>query len=273
MEFIFKIGAFGLRWYSVLIAAGLLLGSWVASIEAKRRGETTDHVYNILLVALPLALIGARLYHVIDKWGEIYSHDPFRVLLINEGGIGIYGAVAGAIIGIAIYCRWKRLKLSTWLDIGAPGMILGQAVGRWGNFFNQELYGKPSELPWAIYIPPDKRIIGYEGYSNFHPLFLYESFLNLFAFGAMIYIARRFHSRLKSGDLALLYGVLYGAIRLSLETLRIGNWTIGDALPVATVISLLAVVGCGGALLVRHLLAPKRPAPPTAAGETAATPS
>ena len=260
MEFIFKIGVFGLRWYSVLIATGLLLGSWVASIEAKRRGESTDHVYNILLLALPLALIGARLYHVVDKWSEIYSHDPFRVLLINEGGIGIYGAVAGAIIGIAVYCRWKHLKLSTWLDIGAPGMVLGQAIGRWGNFFNQELYGKPTELPWAIYIPADKRIPGYESYSNFHPLFLYESFLNLFAFGVMMYIARRLHMRLKGGDLAMLYGVLYSTIRLSLETLRIGNWVLGGQIPVATLISLIAIALCGGALFYRHVLVPRSPA-------------
>ena len=265
MEFIFHVGPFGLRWYSVLIAAGLLIGSWVASMEAKRRGENADHLYNILLLALPLALIGARVYHVIDKWTEIYSHDPIRVLFINEGGIGIYGAVAGAILGIAIYTRWKHLKLSTWLDIGAPAMILGQAIGRWGNFFNQELYGKPTDMPWGIYIPPDKRIIGYETYSNFHPLFLYESLLNLAAFGALMYIGRRFHGRLKNGALALLYGVLYGAIRLSLETLRIGNWVLGGALPVATLISLSAIVLCGGALIVRHLIASKRETPASTA--------
>ena len=259
MEFIFKLGPFGLRWYSVLIATGLLVGSWVASIEAKRRGERADHVYNILLIALPLALIGARAYHVIDKWSELYSHDPVRVFLINEGGIGIYGAVAGAILGVAIYTRWKGLKLATWLDIGAPAMILGQAIGRWGNFFNQELYGKPTGLPWGIYIPPDKRIIGYESYSNFHPLFLYESLLNLAAFGALMYIGRRFQGTLKAGDPALLYGVFYGVIRLGLENLRVGNWVLGGQLPVATIISAGAIIVCGGGLLYRHLLSPKGP--------------
>ncbi len=105
MEYIFKIGSFGLRWYSTLIAIGLLVGAWVATIEAKRRNENPDHVFNILILALPLALIGARAYHVIDLWGEFYSKDPIRVFLINEGGIGIYGAMAGAILAVGI-C-WK----------------------------------------------------------------------------------------------------------------------------------------------------------------------
>jgi phosphatidylglycerol:prolipoprotein diacylglycerol transferase len=260
MEYIFHIGRFGLRWYSVLIATGLLVGAWVASIEAKRRGESPDHVYNALLLALPLALIGARAYHVIDKWNEIYKYDPFRVLLINEGGIGIYGAVAGSILALAIYTRWKKLRFGTWIDIGAPGLIIGQAIGRWGNYFNQELYGKPTDLPWGIYIPPDKRILGYEGYSDFHPLFLYESLLNLAAFGAMMVIARRFHGRLKPGDMGLLYGVFYGAVRMSLETLRIGNWVWGAGVPVATAISAGAILLCGGALLYRHVRAPKKDA-------------
>ena len=258
MEFIFEIGAFKLRWYSTLIAIGLLVGAWVAIIEARRRGEDPSHVYNILLLALPLALIGARIYHVVDQWTELgYNNDWTRVFRIDEGGIGIYGAVAGSILAVAIYTRWKGLKISRWLDIGAPGLIIGQAIGRWGNFFNEELYGKPTSLPWAIDIPLDKRILGYEGFSSFHPLFLYESLLNLMAFGGMMYIARRFHGRLKGGDIALLYGVFYGTIRLGLESLRIGNWTAGAGVPVATIISAAAIVGCGGALLYRHWLAPR----------------
>ena len=260
MEYIFKLGAFGLRWYSVLIAAGVIMGTWVASIEAKRRNESTDHVFNIVLLALPLALIGARTYHVIDQWNIVYKHDPFRVLLINEGGIGIYGAVAGGILAVFIYCKVKKLPVTRWLDIGAPALILGQAIGRWGNFFNEELYGAPTNLPWAIYVPPDKRILGYEGYNNFHPLFLYESLLNLAAFAALMYVGRRFHARLKTGDLGLMYGLFYGSIRLGLENLRIGNWLVNGQVPVATIISGTAVVICGGALLYRHLSAPRRSA-------------
>ncbi len=267
-EYVFKVGGFGLRWYSLLVAIGVAAGAWVAATEARRRRESADHVFNLLLLALPLALIGARAYHVIDQWSEIYSRDVPRVFLINEGGIGIYGAVAGSILAVLIYTRWKRLPLGRWLDIGAPGLILGQAIGRWGNFFNQELYGKPSDLPWAIEIDPGNRILGYETFETFHPLFLYESLLNLIGFGALMYIGRRWTSRLKDGDIALLYGVWYGAVRLGLENLRLGNWRLGDV-PTATVISSSAIVICGGALLYRHWWSPRRgraaPATPGAA--------
>ncbi len=256
MEFVFEIGGFGLRWYSTMIAIGMAAGAWAATIEAKRRGEPPDHVFNLLLLAVPLALIGARAYHVIDEWNVLYSNDPVRIFLINEGGLGIYGVVAGAILAVMIYTKWRGLKLSRWLDIGAPGLILGQAIGRWGNFFNEELYGTPSTLPWAVDIPPEKRIQGYETFGSFHPLFLYESLLNLMAFGALMYLGRRWAHRLHDGDIALMYGVFYGSIRISLESLRIGNWTVG-AVPVATVISGAAIVGCGSVLLYRHWWAPR----------------
>ena len=285
MEFIFEVGGFGLRWYSALIATGLAVGAWIATIEARRRGEQPDHVFNIVLLALPLALIGARAYHVIDQWGPLYSHDPARIFLINEGGIGIYGAVAGSILAMFLYTRWslgirwsavmpsfslsrRGLSFARWMDIGAPGLIIGPAIGRWGNFFNQELYGTPSTLPWALDIPFDKRLQGYETFETFHPLFLYESLLNFMAFGAMMYLGRRLSHRLHDGDIALMYGVFYGSVRLSLEGLRIGNWTYGDV-PVATVISALAIVGCGGALLYRHWWAPRKRRAAQAASGTA----
>jgi len=264
LEYIFEIGAFKLRWYSMLVAAGFLVGAYVAVTEAKRRGDDHNHVYNILLLALPLALIGARAYHVVDLWDEIYRDDLGRIILINEGGIGIYGAIAGSILAVFIYTRWQKLPLLRWLDIGAPGLIVGQAIGRWGNFFNEELYGRPTDLPWAISIPLNKRIPGFAGFSDFHPLFLYESLLNIMAFGAMMFVGRRFGDRLKSGDIVLMYGLSYGAIRLGLENLRIGNWVAGAGVPVATIFSAVAVAGCGGALLYRHWLQPKLAARRTA---------
>lgn len=257
MEYIFEIGNFGLRWYSFLIAVGLMVGAWVASIEAKDWGERTEHVYNILILALPLALIGARTYHVVHLWSEVYSKDPVRIFFLNEGGIGIYGAIAGSILAVVVYTRWKGLRLSRWLDIGAPALIIGQAIGRWGNFFNQELYGIPSTLPWAIVIDPVHRIAGYQGFSRFHPLFLYESILNAMAFVVLMWVRRRYQGQLQGGDLALLYGLSYGAIRLGLENLRIGNWVVGGGMPAATIISIAAVVGCAGALAYRHVWHPR----------------
>jgi phosphatidylglycerol:prolipoprotein diacylglycerol transferase len=257
MEYIFETDVFSLRWYSFLVAMGLLAGAWLATVEARRRGDASEHVYNQLLLALPLALIGARAYHVIDEWNAVYSHDVSRVFLINEGGIGIYGAVAGSILAVVIYTRWKKLSFSRWMDIGAPGLLLGQVIGRWGNFFNQELYGRPTSVPWAIEIPPERRMLGYEQFSEFHPLFFYESMLNVLGVVVMLVVARRFSDRLKGGDIALMYGFWYGTVRLGLETLRIGNWTVGDV-PTATVISALAVAGCGGALIYRHWWSPRK---------------
>jgi len=257
MEYMFETDVFSLRWYSFLVAMGLLAGAWLATVEANRRGELKDHVYNLLLIALPLSLIGARAYHVIDEWRNVYSHDIGRVFLINEGGIGIYGAIAGSILAVMIYTRWKKLSFSTWLDIGAPGLLLGQVIGRWGNFFNEELYGKPTSVPWAIEIPPERRISGFEQFSEFHPLFFYESMLNAVGVVLILVIGRRCSDRLKGGDIALMYGFWYGAVRLGLENLRIGNWTVGGA-PTATIISALAVAGCGGALIYRHWWKPRR---------------
>ena len=256
MEYIFEVGGFSLRWYSVLVALGLGMGAWIAAIEAKRRGEDPNHVFSALLICLPTALICARAYHVIDQWNELYSDDVIRALYIWEGGIGIYGAAIGSILGLAIYTRWQRLPLLHWLDIGAPGFILGQAIGRWGNFFNQELYGTPTDLPWAINIDASKRASGYETFSQFHPLFLYESLLNLAGLGVMLYVARRFADRLKDGDIVLIYGVWYGGVRLGLEWLRIDNWVAGG-FPVAAAISIAAIVVCGGVLLYRHWYTPR----------------
>ena len=167
MEIAFHIGSLAIRWYSIMMLIAVLAGVFLASREAARRGEDPNHLFKMLLLLIPLALIGARLYHIIDKW-DVYSQDP--VSIFGGAGLGIFGAVAGGIIGMLIYTRWKRLSTLRWLDIGAPALILGQAIGRWGNFFNQEVYGRPSDLPWAIFIDPAKRVSGYESFSLYHPL-------------------------------------------------------------------------------------------------------
>ena len=255
MEYIFKTGGFGLRWYSFLVAVGLALGTMTAYFEAKRRGEETEEVFNALLIAVPFAIIGARIYHVIHEWG-FYSDHPSRILRIDEGGIGIYGAVIGSVLAMVIFTRMRKLNMWRWMDIGAPGLLVGQIIGRWGNYFNEELYGKPTDAPWAITIPSEKRLDGYEGFTSFHPLFLYESLLNLIGLGLFYYISRKYVKRLQDGDIALMYGLWYGAVRLALENFRIGNWKVAEEVPTATIISIAAIVLCGGALLYRHWIKP-----------------
>ncbi|MBI4300579.1 MAG: prolipoprotein diacylglyceryl transferase [Chloroflexi bacterium] len=250
MEYAFKIGSFGLRWYSLLIVIGLLAGALVAQREAKRRGEDPNHVFSALVVCLVLALIGARAYHVIDQW-QYYRENPQLIPALWKGGIGIFGAIVGSITGMFIYARLNHLSVPRWLDIGAPGLILVQAIGRWGNYFNQELYGRPTNLPWGINIDLGHRVEGYTSYEKFHPLFFYESMWNLLSFVILLFAARRFAGRLRDGDIVLLYGMLYPLGRFLLEFLRIGNWKAGE-LPVAQIISVVAFVACGTALWYRH---------------------
>lgn len=235
----FQIGPIRVAWYGIFIAVGVLAAVLVAAWEAKKRNESFDHLVNMLILILPLGIIGARLYHVIDQWSEIYSKDPS--LIIGGMGLGIFGAVIGGIIGLIIYTKWKNLSTLRWLDICAPGVLLAQAIGRWGNYFNQELFGYPTNLPWAIYISPENRIEGYINYEYFHPLFLYESVLNIIGFLLLIFVSRKYGKRLLDGEIFALYVVYYGIVRFILEQFKIDVWKIGG-FPTACWVILVAVV-------------------------------
>jgi phosphatidylglycerol:prolipoprotein diacylglycerol transferase len=154
----------------------------------------------------------------------------------------------GGVLALWLYTLRHKLEFPVWLDLAAPGVALAQAIGRWGNFVNRELYGQPTDLPWGLYIPPNYRLLGYAEVERFHPLFLYESMLNLLACLALLYIARRFADRLKQGDLFFLYLIFYPTIRFGLEFIRLdssgfGNLNINQTLmAVVAVASLLALV-------------------------------
>jgi phosphatidylglycerol---prolipoprotein diacylglyceryl transferase len=246
----FQIGPIRVAWYGILIAIGVLAAVFVASREVKRRGESFDDLVNMLILILPLGIIGARLYHVIDKWSEIYSKDPS--LIIGGMGLGIFGAVIGGIIGLVIYTQWKKLSTLRWLDICAPGVILAQAIGRWGNFFNQELYGYPTNLPWGIYISPENRIAGYEAYEHFQPLFLYESLLDFIGFLLLIIIGRKYAKKLLDGEIFVLYIIYYGIVRFTLEFFKIDVWKIGG-FPTAQWIVIIAIVVAITYCVIRRL--------------------
>ncbi|RMF34132.1 MAG: prolipoprotein diacylglyceryl transferase [Chloroflexi bacterium] len=262
-----QAGPFTVRWYGLLIAVGALLGGYVASLEARRRGEDPDHVWNGLIVVLILGIIGARLYHVISSPQEgglglrYYLSNPVEIVKIWQGGLGIYGAVIGGVIGLLLYARRHRLNPWRWLDIAAPGLILGQAIGRWGNFFNQELYGPPTTLPWGIKIDALHRLPRYADLSRypvettrFHPTFLYESVWNFLGFLFLMGVGRRYAHRLKDGDVILLYAIWYPLGRSVIEYFfRPDAWLMpGLGLPVAMVISLAIAVIAAIALVVRH---------------------
>jgi phosphatidylglycerol:prolipoprotein diacylglycerol transferase len=244
----FHIGSLAIGWYGILIATGVLAAIGIALIEARRRGEDIRHIMNMALLVIPLGAIGARLYHVIDQWDYYMQHPG---LIIGGRGLGIFGAIIGGALGLIIYTRWKKLSTLRWLDILAPGVILAQAIGRWGNFFNQELYGYPTNLPWAIYIDPAHRLPGYENYSHFQPLFLYESLWDLLGFAVLMILGRKLRSRLRDGDIFFLYVIYYSIGRFFLEGLKINVWTLWGV-PTARWITGIAVITAVIVMILRH---------------------
>jgi phosphatidylglycerol:prolipoprotein diacylglycerol transferase len=192
-------------------------------------------------------------------------------LMIRQGGLGIFGAIAGGVLAVFIYARWQKLNFLTWVDIAAPGLALGQAIGRWGNFFNQELYGYPTTVPWGIPIDPQYRLPQFSNLpatTRFHPTFLYESIWNLLVFVALMYIGRRYYDRLKSGDVFLLYAILYPLGRFFVEFQRPDAWMMGP-LAAAQVFSLLIISAAVGLLVYRHRRGAAAPEPQEVPTETA----
>ena len=249
MGIAFQLGPLTFNWYGILIAMAALTGFFLASFEAKRRGEDPEHTFTMALLLLPMAFIGARLYHVIDRW-DFYSQNP--IAIFGGAGLGIFGAIAGGVAGLIIYTKWKKLNVLRWLDIAAPALILGQAIGRWGNYFNQELYGYPTDLLWAIYIDPVHRLSGYGAFSHFHPMFLYESLLNFLGCFLLLFLGRKFGKRFLDGDIMSLYIIYYGLVRFALEGLKIDVWVIAG-FPTASWISIIAILGVVAVMLYRRL--------------------
>ncbi len=258
----FQIGPLTIRYYALIILAGALLGAWLASVEAKRRGKDGNLVWDILPWLLVGGIIGARLWHVFTPSAsnvamglttKYYLTHPLQILMIWNGGLGIPGAVIGGALALWIYCRATKQKFLEWADIIAPGLLIGQAIGRWGNFINQELYGSPSNLPWAITIDPRYRLPGFETVAKYHPLFLYESVLNLLAAGILLYVGRKYKNTLDRGDLFLLYLVLYPVIRFALEYLRLDPSPVAGININQTVMGIVAVFSIT-ILIIRHTI-------------------
>jgi phosphatidylglycerol---prolipoprotein diacylglyceryl transferase len=232
----FSIGPLYIHFYGVIIMIGALLAAVLASKLAVKYGQNPDIVWDALPWILITGIIGARIWHVltppasmVDRgWSSNYyfSH-PLDALAIWNGGLGIPGAVMGGTLALYLYCRKTKLNFYTFADILAPGLALGQAIGRWGNFVNQELYGAPSNLPWAITIDPNYRLPGYQNVATYHPLFLYESIWNLLNMGLLLWLGKKFSEILRPGDIMLTYLIVYPFGRFLLEFLRL------DTSPVA----------------------------------------
>src|SRR5579883_1520728 len=169
-----KIGPLTIRWYGLLIASAVLIGVTLSQYLAKRRNVNPELLGDLSIWLVIGAIPMARLYYVLFQWPE-YAQHPERIIAIWQGGIAIHGAIIGGVIAALIFAKLKRISFWQLADLVAPSLILGQAIGRWGNFFNSEAFGRPTNLPWKLYIPLERRPPGYEGFEYFHPTFLYES--------------------------------------------------------------------------------------------------
>lgn len=203
----FTIFGVDIMWYGVLISTGVLLGVVFALRECKRIGFKEDNLLDFLLYAIPAAIVGARAYYVIFSW-DFYSKNPDQIINIRNGGLAIHGAlIAGVIVGV-LFCKIRKIKVLELLDIVMPSVALGQAIGRWGNFINQEAHGGPTDLPWGIIVNGQK----------VHPTFLYESIIDFCIFLFLMWFRK--NKKITDGQVLGLYLILYSAGRFFVEGLR-----------------------------------------------------
>ena len=256
---IFEAGPFALRYYGACIALGIVAATWLTGRELDRKGYDPALALDALFFVVPLGFIGARIYHVLTDYG-LYADDPIPgVFEVWNGGLGIYGAVAGGFLGLLLFGRYRGVSPLVLADAAAPGVILAQAVGRWGNYFNQELFGRPSDLPWAIRIAPQNRPTQFADVEAFHPTFLYESIWDLLVCLVLLWVARRFSNRLRDGDLVMLYVSLYSVGRFFVETLRVDPaFLIGGSTRGNLFVSSLLALGFAMILLLRHSRPPRK---------------
>ena len=218
---VWSLGPIPLRAYALAIILGILAAVWIGDRRWRARGGSAGTVADIALWAVPFGIVGGRLYHVVTSPEAYFGEggNPIAALKVWEGGLGIWGAIALGAVGAWIGCRRRGIPLPPLADAVAPGVAVAQAIGRWGNWFNVELFGGPTELPWGLEVPVDKRPLGFEEFATFHPTFLYESLWCLGVAGVVVWADRRF--RMGHGRVFALYVLLYVVGRAWWESLRI----------------------------------------------------
>ena len=227
---VWNLGPVPLRGYALCIILGIIAAIWIGERRWVARGGKPGEVSDLAVWAVPFGLVGGRLYHVITDYQLYFGEDtsPMAALYLWRGGLGVWGAIAMGALGVVIGAKRKGIKLLPVLDAMAPGVLVAQALGRWGNWFNQELFGRPTDLPWGLEIDPAHRPVGYLDVEAFHPTFLYESLWCLAAFALVVWLDRRL--RLGHGRVLALYVMAYTAGRGWIETLRIDDVQLQDVL-------------------------------------------
>jgi phosphatidylglycerol:prolipoprotein diacylglycerol transferase len=263
----FQIGPIAVHWYGILIVVGIVAAAYLATFMARLWGEDPQLVWDALVWCVLLGVVGARLYHVltptpsmgVDQW--YYFRHPLEIFATWKGGLGIYGAVAGGALGLYLVVRRAKRDYWRWLDIMVPGLALAQAIGRWGNYVNQELYGQPTNLPWGIPIDPLYRLPGYEIYERFHPTFLYESIWSLATCLVLVFLTWRYRDKLASGIVACIYFISYSTIRFLLEFIRLDSPAVGK-ITIAQIVALVIIAASVAAIVWRSRKGVQPSAPP-----------
>lgn len=237
----FEIFGYPVYWYGVIIAAGIVVAYLLATREGKKRGLPDDTFADLLIFAIPISIICARIYYVMFEW-EYYAQNPIKVFAINEGGIAIHGALIGAVLTAIVFCRVKKISFWKVADIAAPSIIIAQAIGRWGNFMNQEAHGGPvtREFLEGLFLPEFIINQMYIDGQYYHPTFLYESLWNIAGFVILILLRR---IAVKRGEIFLSYAIWYSAGRFWIEGLRTDSLYLWSTdIRIAQLVSVVTIV-------------------------------
>ncbi|MDP4118235.1 MAG: prolipoprotein diacylglyceryl transferase [Bacillota bacterium] len=241
----FNIGEKPIYWYGIIIAIGFCLALLFVFSEATRTGFSSDHIANVILIGTPTAIIFARIYYVIFNWKD-YAGNPSEIIAVWHGGIAVYGSLIGAFLAGFLYCRYKKLSFLQLADICCGGFLIGQFIGRWGNFVNSEAYGSETTLPWKMGVMEMGRLI------YVHPTFLYESLWNFVGF-LIIFLFRK--KKQYNGQLFYIYITWYGLGRIWIEGLRTDSLYFGS-LRVSQMVALICII-VGSVLLIRGYMKEK----------------
>lgn len=258
------LGPILLRWNGLLIALGIAFGALLAALESRRRFHDPEIIYYLFVPVTVGGWLGARLWHVFTpplssiQLGLTTTHylsNPLDILAFWVGGFGIPGAIIGGLLALWFAARKEGLSLWELADVLAPGVLLAQSIGRLGNYFNQELYGLPTDLPWAIFIQPEHRLSGFELIEFYHPLFAYEALLTFIGVIVLLWLARgTFADQLKTGDLFLVYLAYYSLVRFLLEVLRLDVALVNNVNANQVFFAVLFMIAAG--VLARRRLVP-----------------
>jgi phosphatidylglycerol---prolipoprotein diacylglyceryl transferase len=236
------LGFFQVRWYGVLIASAVIIGTVLSQRLATQKRVNPDLFLDLVTWLIIGAIPAARLYYVAFNRSIYQTQTWAHIFAIWEGGIAIHGAIIGGAIAAILFALKRQVSFWQLADLVAPSLILGQAIGRWGNFFNSEAFGSPTDLPWKLFIPSDRRPSEFADQAYFHPTFLYESVWNLAVFAILLTIFYRF-PQAKRGTLAMIYLIAYSIGRFWIEGLRTDSLMVNDSLRIAQIVSLIAIAG------------------------------